>query len=75
MEQNLNKYVKKAHINAIAKFNAELAEFAKYTGEYPPTLYEDIFTPFTLWNIRLENGILYWDCDRKTEWSKVVLFD
>lgn len=72
---DLNSYIKKSHLKAIDKFNAELLAFAEETGENPPTLYEDMFTPFTLSNIRVENGILYWDQDGKPDFCRVVLFD
>lgn len=72
---NLNQYIKKSHLKAIDKFNEELLAFAEETGENPPTLYEDMFTPFTLSNIRVENGILYWDQDGKPDFCKIVLFD
>ena len=72
---DLNSYIKKSHLKAIDKFNEELRAWAEETGEYPPTLYEDAFTPFTLWNIRVVNGVLLWDCDGKTEDCKVVLYD
>lgn len=38
---------------AIAKLNAELAEFGEKTGEGHPTLYEDPFTTFRVANIKL----------------------
>ena len=72
---DLNDYIKRSHLKAIDKLNEELRAFAEETGETPPTLYEDAFTPFTLWNIRVVNGVLLWDCDGKTESCKVVLYD
>lgn len=72
---NLNDYIKKSHLKAIDKFNAELAAFAEETGDYPPVLYEDAFTSFTLWNIRVVDGVMYWDQDGETDFCKIVLYD
>ena len=72
---DLNSYSKKSHLKAIDKFNEELLAFAEETGENPPTLYEDMFTPFTLANIRVENGVMYWEQDGKVDHCNIVLLD
>lgn len=72
---NLNQYIKKSHIKAIEKFNAELQAWANETGDMPPYLSEDAFTSFTLWNIRVEDGWLLYECDGKLEKDRIVLFD
>lgn len=72
---DLNQYIKKSHLKMVDKFNEELREFAKQTDEYPPVLYEDAFTYFTLWNVRVVNGVLLYDYDGKTDQEKIVRFD
>lgn len=72
---DLNSYIKKSHLKAIDKFNEELLAFAEETGENPPTIYEDMFTPFTLSNIRVENGVMYWEQDGKVDHCNIVLLD
>ena len=72
---DLNQYIKKSHIKAIEKFNAELAAWAQETGDMPPYLSEDVFSSFTLWNIRVENGWLLYEYDGKLEKDRIVLFD
>ena len=45
---DLNTFIKKSHIKAVAKFNEELKAFARETGEEPTRLYENANTSFTL---------------------------
>ena len=72
---NLNQFIKKSHIRALEKFNQELIAFAQRTEEYPPELYEDAFTHFTLWNVRVENGKLCYEYDGVQEHDNIVLYD
>ena len=72
---DLNNYIKKSHLKMVDKFNDELRAWAQETGENPPTLYEDLFTPFTLWNIRVIDGVMYWEDDGKTDSCRIVLYD
>lgn len=72
---DLNNYIAKSHLRAIDKFNNELAAWAQETGDMPPYLYEDIDTSFTLWNIRVINGVMYYECDGQTEHENVVIYD
>lgn len=69
---NLQKYIKKSHIKAVEKFNAELQAFAKETGENPVTLYENANTSFTLADIHVENGWLKFDYDGQPDSVLVV---
>ena len=62
-----NSIIKKSHIKALEKFNQELIAFANYTQNYPPTLYEDMFTSFTLWNVYVKDGYLCYEYDGKME--------
>ena len=73
--ENLNCYIKPSHLKMVDKFNEELRQFAEYTDELPPTLYEDAFTYFTLWNVRVIDGVLYYDYDGKTDSNRVVFYD
>lgn len=59
----------------VVKFNKDLEDWAKTTGEDEPTLYEDINTFFTLSNMRLENGCLLYNYDGREEQEQIVLFD
>ena len=61
------KLIKKSHINAVNKLNEELKAFAKETGEDEPLLYEDIWTTFTLSNLRVEDGYFKYKYDGKEE--------
>lgn len=75
MEENLNKYIKKNHIKAVEKFNEELRKWAEYTNgnpDEPAELYEDINTPFTLTNVRVEDGCLNYLYDGREESEKMV---
>ena len=69
---NLQKYIKKSHIKAVEKFNAELQAFAKETGENPVTLFENANTSFTLADIHVENGWLKFDYDGQPDSVLVV---
>ena len=63
--------------NTIDKFNAELKEWAEYTGEKVATLYEDIWTDFTLEKVSVKgNKLAYWYDGRKEteqvyDWEEV----
>lgn len=70
-----NSFIAKRHINAVIKFNNELNEFAKETGEDAVTLYEDAYTSFTLANVRIEDGFLVYDYDGREEREEMVHFD
>lgn len=75
MSENLNKHIKKSHIKAVEKFNEELRKWAEYTNGNPedaPLLYEDINTPFTLANVRVEDGCLNYVYDGREESEKMV---
>ena len=72
---DLNQYIKKSHIKAIEKFNTELQAWADETGDMPPQLSEDVFTSFTLWNIRVEDGWLLYEYDGQLEKDRIVRFD
>lgn len=61
------KLIKKSHINAVNKLNEELKAFAKETDEEEPLLYEDIWTTFTLSNLRVEDGYFKYKYDGKEE--------
>lgn len=75
MAKDLNDHIKKSHIKALEKFNAELLEFEKETGEKPVTLYEDANISFTLADIHLENGWLKFDYDGQPDSVRVVTKD
>lgn len=75
MTTNLNNYISKRHQNMVIKFNKDLEEWAKTTGEEEATLYEDVNTFFTLSNMRLENGCLLYNYDGREEQEQIVLFD
>ena len=70
-----NSIIKKSHIKAVEKFNQELIAFADYTQDYPPTLYEDIFTSFTLWNVYVKDGCLCYEYDGKMEKDDLIMYD
>lgn len=57
------KLITKRFINMVAKFNEELKELAKETEENPPTLYEDYFTSFTLFDVRVEGDEFVYNYD------------
>ncbi len=61
--KDYNDHIKKSHIRAVEKLNADLEAWRKETGEEAPTLYEDANTSFTLANITVENGWLKFDYD------------
>lgn len=73
-KKDLNDYIKQSHITALEKFKAELE---RYKTECDPDgrLYEDPFTSFTLANIILVDGELYYDYDGKPNCDRIVLQD
>lgn len=73
MTTNLNNYISKRHQNMVIKFNKDLEEWAKTTGEEEAELYEDINTPFTLSNVRLENGNICYCYDGR-DFSEPVVY-
>ena len=76
MEKDLIGYIKKSHLKAVEKFNAELEAFASETGERPVTLYEDAFTSFTLSDVRIsKDGQMFYEYDGRTEFEVIVLQD
>ena len=70
--KNLNNYISKRHQTMVAKFNEELKAWAKTTGEKEAELYEDIYTSFTLSDMRLENGCLVYNYDGREEREQIV---
>ena len=72
---DLSDYIKKSHIKAVEKFNAELEAWAKETGENPVTLYENANTSFTLSDIHVEHGWLKFDYDGQPDSVLVVEMD
>lgn len=56
----------------VAKFNEDLKAWAKTTGEKEAELYEDIYTSFTLSDMRLENGCLVYNYDGREEREQIV---
>ncbi len=72
---DLNSFIKKSHLRAVEKFNAELQAWAKETGEEQPTLYESVYTTFTLSDVRVEDGKLCYLYDGKPDSDNVVLQD
>ena len=75
MKENLNDYIKKSHLKAVEKFNEELKAWAKETEEEAAVLYEDANTSFTLSNLRVENGTLYYKYDGREESDIIVDID
>jgi hypothetical protein len=73
--KDLNNYISKRHQNMVVKFNKDLEEWAKATGEAEAELYEDINTWFTLSNLRLENGCLLYNYDGKEVSEQIVQYD
>lgn len=73
--ENLNQFIKKSHLKAVEKFNADLESFRVQTGEDAATLYEDAYTSFTLANVKVENGTLVYDYDGITECERIVYCD
>ena len=71
-KKDLNEYIKKSHIKALEKFELELQEWARETGEEQPTLYEDANTSYTLSNLDLVNGKLLYLYDGRTEKETIV---
>jgi len=70
--KDLNNYISKRHQNMVIKFNQDLEDWRKYTGEDEATLYEDINTFFALSNVRLENGCLLYNYDGEEQSEQVV---
>lgn len=65
----------KAQQNSINKLNKDLQEWAEYTGEKVSTLYEDIWTDFTLEKVAVKgNRLTYW-YDGKKETEQVFDWD
>ena len=64
---DLNSFIAKRHINAVIKFNNELNEFAKESGEDAAILYEDAYISFTLANVRIEDGFLVYEYDGRED--------
>lgn len=75
VEQDATDTISKRTQKAVEKFNEDLKAFAEETEEVEATLYEDINTPFTLSNVRLENGCLCYDYDGREEVEHVVRYD
>ncbi len=75
MVKNLNDYIKKSHIKAVEKFNEELLAWAKETGEKESTLYEDANTSFTLSDITVERGKMFFNYDGKPDSATIVMKD
>lgn len=74
-KKDLNDYIKKSHIKAVEKFNEELQAWAKETGEKAPTLYEDANTSFTLSDITVERGKMFFNYDGKPDSVTIVIKD
>lgn len=74
-KKDLNDYIRKSHIKAVDKFNAELMAFAAKSGEDEPRLYEDPFTSFTLSKLRVEHGYLKFRYDGCEDKERVVFLD
>ena len=72
MATNKNDYIKKSHLKALEKFKEELAAFAKETGEDKPQLYENAYTSFRLYDIKVENGELSFGYDDGRDYEKCV---
>lgn len=74
-KKDLNDYIRKSHIKAVDKFNAELMAFAAESGEDEPRLYEDPFTSFTLSKLRVEHGYLKFRYDGCEDKERIVFLD
>ena len=74
-KKNLNDYIKKSHIAALEKFKAELEAWRKETQEEVATLYEDAFTSFTLADISVKQGCLFYTYDGEREYDGCVRQD
>ena len=59
-------------LKSIEKLNADLKAFAHETGETEATLYEDIYTSFTLSDIELEGDRLSFNYDGKRETERMM---
>lgn len=53
--------IKEKYHKMLERFNNDLAELCKMTGEEVPTLYENAYTTFGISNIRLEGNFLKYD--------------
>lgn len=72
---DLNNYIAKSHIRAVAKFVEQLEAWRKETGEDEATLYEDAYTSFTLSNVRVEDGCLCFRMDGNEERENMLRKD
>ena len=70
-----NEYIKKSHLRMVERFNEDLEAFRKETGDSEAVLYENIFTGFTLSNVRVENGELRYSYDGHEDAELVVRVD
>ena len=59
-------------LKSIEKLNQELQAFAQETGEAEATLYEDIYTSFTLSDIALDGDKLSFTYDGKRETERMM---
>lgn len=59
-------------LKSIEKLNADLKAFAQETGETEATLYEDIYTSFTLSDIELKDDRLSFTYDGKRETERMM---
>ena len=74
-KKDLNDYIKKSHIRAVEKFNDELKAWAEETGENEPTLYENANTSFTLSDITVEQGKMFFNYDGSPDSVTIVMKD
>ena len=65
----------KAQQNSINKLNAELTAWANYTGEPVATLYEDIWTSYTLEKVAVKGNRLTYIYDGVKEKEQVFDWD
>lgn len=72
---DLNVYIKKSHLKAVEKFNEELKNWAKETGEAEARLYEDANTSFTLSDLHVEHGYLKFKYDGQDDKERMVYLD
>jgi hypothetical protein len=70
--ENMNKYIKARHIRMVDSFNNELDAFRRETEAEAAELYENIYTSFTLANVRVEDGCLVFEYDGNTESENMV---
>ena len=72
---DLNNYIKKSHLKAVERFASDLEDWRKETGEEEAVLYENAYTPFTLSDIRVENGYLCYHQDGEGYMEIMVRYD